>query len=123
MMSRAFYGTLLFSEDRLMPSRPRSSTSKSSNDSAKRATAARAATQTDSAAENSDTAQAASDSTPEVRLLGSLQPVPSREERIAISAYWRAAQRQFAPGHELDDWLEAERELDSQDTAPPSESR
>lgn len=49
---------------------------------------------------------------PEVRLLGSLHPLPSREERIAISAYWRAAKRQFEPGHELDDWLEAEREVD-----------
>lgn len=48
----------------------------------------------------------------EIRLLGSLHPTPNREERIAIAAYWRAVQRQFAPGHELDDWLEAEREVD-----------
>ncbi|MBB6094024.1 hypothetical protein HNQ60_002905 [Povalibacter uvarum] len=54
-----------------------------------------------------------SEPVPEVRLLGSLHPLPSREERIAISAYWRAAKRQFEPGHELDDWLEAEREVDS----------
>jgi hypothetical protein len=50
----------------------------------------------------------------EIRLLGSLYPAVNREERIAISAYWRAAQRQFAPGHELDDWLEAEREVDGE---------
>ncbi len=50
----------------------------------------------------------------EIRLLGSLYPAVNREERIAISAYWRAAQRQFAPGHELDDWLEAEREVDAE---------
>lgn len=49
---------------------------------------------------------------PEVRLLGSLYPLPSREERIAIAAYWRAAKRQFEPGHELDDWLEAEQEIE-----------
>ena len=58
-------------------------------------------------------AQTANEDAPEVRLLGSLYPLPSREERIAIAAYWRAAKRQFAPGHELDDWLEAEREIES----------
>lgn len=38
----------------------------------------------------------------------------SREARIAEAAYWRAERRGFEPGHELDDWLEAEREVDSQ---------
>ncbi|HEU4487437.1 MAG TPA: DUF2934 domain-containing protein [Povalibacter sp.] len=52
----------------------------------------------------------------EIRLLGSLYPAVNREERIAISAYWRAAQRQFAPGHELDDWLAAEREVDEEES-------
>lgn len=37
----------------------------------------------------------------------------SREARIAEAAYWRAEQRGFAPGGELEDWLEAEREVDS----------
>lgn len=37
----------------------------------------------------------------------------SREARIAERAYWRAERRNFAPGQELDDWLEAEREVDS----------
>ncbi|HEY5806633.1 MAG TPA: DUF2934 domain-containing protein [Povalibacter sp.] len=54
----------------------------------------------------------------EIRLLGSLHPLPSREERIAIAAYWRAAQRQFAPGHELDDWLKAEQEIDHAPDGP-----
>jgi hypothetical protein len=54
-----------------------------------------------------------SEPVPEVRLLGSLHPLPNREERIAINAYWRAAKRQFEAGHELDDWLEAEREVDA----------
>jgi len=36
---------------------------------------------------------------------------PSREQRIAIIAYLRAAERGFEPGHELDDWLAAEREI------------
>jgi hypothetical protein len=36
----------------------------------------------------------------------------SREARIAEAAYWRAERRGFAPGHELDDWLNAERDVD-----------
>jgi hypothetical protein len=36
----------------------------------------------------------------EMRLIGSLHPVPSREEQIAMTAYWRAAQRQFGSDHE-----------------------
>lgn len=36
----------------------------------------------------------------------------SREARIAEAAYWRAERRGFVPGHELDDWLEAERSID-----------
>ena len=47
-------------------------------------------------------------------------PVPdtrtetSREEtrrRIAEVAYFRAKQRNFEPGHELEDWVEAESEV------------
>jgi hypothetical protein len=38
----------------------------------------------------------------------------SREARIAERAYWRAERRGFAPGHELEDWLHAEREVDDQ---------
>jgi Protein of unknown function (DUF2934) len=37
----------------------------------------------------------------------------NREARIAEAAYWRAERRGFTPGRELDDWLEAEREIDS----------
>jgi len=40
----------------------------------------------------------------------------SREARIAEAAYWRAERRGFAPGHELEDWLDAEREVDNQPT-------
>ena len=44
-------------------------------------------------------------------------PVPpkddgSRESRIAREAYYRAERRGFAPGQELDDWLEAEKEFE-----------
>ena len=34
-----------------------------------------------------------------------------RESMIRIYAYYRAERRSFAPGHEMDDWLTAEREL------------
>jgi hypothetical protein len=32
---------------------------------------------------------------------------------IATAAYYRAAQRGFEPGHELEDWLEAEHQVRS----------
>ncbi len=35
-----------------------------------------------------------------------------RDELIRTAAYFRAERRGFAPGGELDDWLEAEREID-----------
>lgn len=35
-----------------------------------------------------------------------------RQSCIAKAAYYRAEQRHFAPGHELDDWLAAEDEFD-----------
>lgn len=36
-----------------------------------------------------------------------------RHGRIALAAYYRANVRGFEPGHELDDWLAAEREIDA----------
>ena len=47
------------------------------------------------------------------------RPAPARQELIAETAYFRAVRRGFAPGGELVDWLEAEREVDHQ-TAQPS---
>jgi hypothetical protein len=38
----------------------------------------------------------------------------SREARIAEAAYWRAERRGFTPGGEIDDWLEAEKEVDKE---------
>lgn len=35
-----------------------------------------------------------------------------RHKKIQELAYYKAERRGFAPGHELDDWLEAEREVD-----------
>jgi hypothetical protein len=37
--------------------------------------------------------------------------LPDRDVRIAELAYYKAENRDFEPGHELDDWLEAEREF------------
>lgn len=34
-----------------------------------------------------------------------------RSEQIAVAAYFKAQARGFAPGQELDDWLQAESEL------------
>jgi hypothetical protein len=39
-----------------------------------------------------------------------------RQDRLSMisdAAYFLAAKRDFSPGHELDDWLAAEREIDS----------
>jgi hypothetical protein len=37
-----------------------------------------------------------------------------RLRRIAEAAYKRAQHRNFAPGHDLEDWLEAEKEIDAE---------
>lgn len=36
-----------------------------------------------------------------------------RRQQIAQLAYFKALDRGFAPGHEREDWLEAEREVDA----------
>lgn len=39
---------------------------------------------------------------------------PSHDEilgMIAMAAYYRAAERGFAPGHEMEDWLAAEKQV------------
>jgi hypothetical protein len=38
----------------------------------------------------------------------------ARHARIALAAYLRAEARGFSPGSELDDWLQAEREVGRQ---------
>jgi hypothetical protein len=38
---------------------------------------------------------------------------PNLEERIAVLAYYKAERRGFVGDHELEDWLEAEKELNS----------
>lgn len=39
-------------------------------------------------------------------------PVEQREAMIREAAYFHYAQRGYAPGHDLDDWLAAEAELE-----------
>lgn len=44
-----------------------------------------------------------------------LEPTPQDVgSMIAMAAYYLAAARSFSPGHELDDWLEAERAVHAQ---------
>jgi hypothetical protein len=35
-----------------------------------------------------------------------------RKEMIALAAYYRAERRKFEPGHEVEDWLAAEKEVE-----------
>ena len=37
--------------------------------------------------------------------------ISMEEQDIAVAAYYRAQARNFAPGYELKDWLEAERDI------------
>jgi len=42
---------------------------------------------------------------------GEVIRLPDRDAKIAEIAYFKAQNRSFAPGHELDDWLDAENEF------------
>jgi hypothetical protein len=50
---------------------------------------------------------------PQARFIGEQVIYKSREERIAESAYLLAEARGFAPGYDVEDWLEAEKEIDA----------
>jgi hypothetical protein len=41
------------------------------------------------------------------------RPLVDMTALVATAAYYLAAERNFTPGHELDDWLEAERRVRS----------
>ena len=45
-----------------------------------------------------------------------------RRRRVAEAAYYRAERRGFESGHEEEDWLEAEREIDEDLDSPPPEA-
>ena len=40
-----------------------------------------------------------------------MQEMGEVQRRIAVAAYYRAEQRGFEPGHELEDWIAAEKEV------------
>lgn len=42
-----------------------------------------------------------------------LTPKEDRCRMIAEAAYYRAEARSFAPGHEIEDWLQAEKDVDA----------
>jgi len=47
-----------------------------------------------------------------LRFVAPAKAAKSREALIAELAYLRAQSRGFAPGHEVEDWLAAEAEID-----------
>ena len=49
----------------------------------------------------------------DVRVGAELMSPEMRRGIIAQAAYFRAQRRDFEPGHEVDDWLAAEAEVDS----------
>ena len=51
-----------------------------------------------------------------LRFVTPAPPSRSRQEKIAELAYQRARERGFEPGHEVEDWLAAEAEIDQRDT-------
>jgi hypothetical protein len=55
---------------------------------------------------------------PPIRAPAGFDPSSSREALIATAAYYRAQKRGFKPGHETEDWLAAEREVDAAGGAP-----
>jgi len=63
--------------------------------------------------DNRDMAAAADDPRPALRSPASFDPSSSRETLIATAAYYRAERRGFSPGNELEDWLAAERDVDT----------
>jgi hypothetical protein len=63
--------------------------------------------------EEGEAASSASADVPQANFVGEQLIYKDRYERIAEAAYLRAEQRGFEPGHEVDDWLEAEREVDA----------
>jgi hypothetical protein len=65
------------------------------------------------AAEKAPAAQVSGASDPPRPAAGRVNP-EERRRRIAVFAYFRAEERGFSPGCELADWLEAEREIDSE---------
>jgi hypothetical protein len=64
---------------------------------------------------------------PQTEVIAVHLDVAERRNMIALAAYYRAERRRFASGHELEDWLSAEREIDAllsaRLTTPEAEAR
>lgn len=91
-----------------MAIRQRSQADRSTDDAAKQA-ARRQQTSTDA---QKQSASGEPEAPIEARFIGERVPYSDRQQRIAEAAYLRAEQRGFAPGLEIQDWLEAEHEID-----------
>ena len=63
--------------------------------------------------DESQPANAESTDVPKATFIGEQLIYADRGARIAEAAYFRAQQRGFAPGYELEDWLAAEKEVDA----------
>ena len=61
----------------------------------------------------SETAVAATSDQAETSASSQPRSDTNRDERIRSAAYAAAERRGFSPGHEVEDWLEAEREIDA----------
>lgn len=48
--------------------------------------------------------------------------IEQRETMIREAAYYHAMKRGYAPGHELEDWLAAEAEIEHEDTAAANDA-
>jgi hypothetical protein len=70
------------------------------------------------AAGNRDQSRILESPLPAAKAPPNFDPTSLREALIATAAYYRAERRGFLPGHELEDWLDAEREVDSVGTDP-----
>ena len=60
---------------------------------------------------NNSTTPAPDTRAPAPRQTSASAPGEETRQKIAEAAYFRAKQRGFAPGHELEDWVEAESEV------------
>jgi len=63
--------------------------------------------------EEGEAASTESAEVPQAKFVGEQLVYKDRYERIAEAAYLRAEQRGFEPGHEVEDWLAAEKEIDA----------
>jgi Protein of unknown function (DUF2934) len=69
-------------------------------------------------ADNRDLSEILETGLPSPKAPANFDPSSSREALIATAAYYRAERRGFLRGHELEDWIAAEREIDGVGSDP-----